>query len=100
MLRNVLFACWILSFISFIAYAVSLFATWYFWLRAGLNRNPGRSRRWYVRMNRSNAVYFSDELSPNRFSIQSKAFKSARLMLASILAFTVVWAIAFVMTTR
>jgi hypothetical protein len=56
----------------------------YFWIRASFNRRPGRSQRWYVRVNPLNAVLFKDELTPQGLEYRAKAFRAQRIVFVSI----------------
>jgi hypothetical protein len=90
MLEKIFFSAAALSWLSFIA---SMFTASYFGVRASLNRNPGKSHRWLVRINRFNAVYFPDELSPIGLEFRAKGQTAAKVMAVSALTFVATLAI-------
>jgi hypothetical protein len=92
MLNNLIF-CW--AVLSWLAFVASMLAAGYFGVRASLNRNPGPSRHWLVRINPFNAVYFSDELSPIGLAFRAKSFRAAKAMLVSSIGFGAIFVIAF-----
>ncbi len=93
MLKNLIFYWAILSWVAFMA---SMLASAYFSVRASINRNPGESRHWLVRINPFNAVYFPDELSPVGLAFRAKSFRAAKVMLVSAIGFGAIFVIAFI----
>jgi hypothetical protein len=56
----------------------------YFGIRAGLNRRPGRSQRWYVTAGLLRPLFFKDELTPQGLQYRAKAFRAHLITLISI----------------
>lgn len=83
-IKIVAFGC---AGIVWVGAMVAMFVMAYASIRAGLNLADNRRPRWMVRLNRFNAVWYPDQLSPDGLRYYALHRRASRVFFGGIAAF-------------